>query len=400
MHLQTSSWRIQHTATSASLVRSCVMACVLISVLCVSFIASGRYNSYIVLLKLAVLLSIVLTLAFVKKYFNYKKSEHFLILDTETLTVPMPTMRNRTIDLSKIKSFETLNNSKRTICLLIGLSDGSSTVISASAFDSQALFDDFTKKLTDRTTQESTSASNNNTEAPRIQRFRKNATAALVVAAAILATYAVTKASGSSEITVEAGGIGALTKSSLQLKELYRVGSSFFLHANINHFFLNVMCLILIGGNINTILGKLRFTSILFGSALAGSLFSLIFSEHEFVIGASGGIMGLIGAYSVICLKYQHCIVGSVSSPAKNIIAILLLQIIFDITNKGVDSFSHAGGFLFGAIYAFFFLKGRQPNRFSAPSSLEAIGAALVGSLYLIALMYFLLIYLKLTSFG
>jgi membrane associated rhomboid family serine protease len=363
----------------------------------VAFIASGRYNSYIVLLKLAVLLSIILTLAFVKKYFNYKKSEHFLILGTETLTVPMPTMRNRTIDLSKIKSFETLHNSKKTIGLLIGLSDGSSTIISASAFESQALFDDFTKKLTGRT---STSASNNDIEAPPIQRFRKNAIAALLVAAVILATYVITKASGSDDITAEAAGIGALTKSSLQLKELYRIGSSFFLHANINHFFLNVMCLILIGGNINTILGKLRFTSILFGSALAGSLFSLNFSEHEFVIGASGGIMGLVGAYSVICLKYQHCIPGSASSPAKNIIATLLLQIIFDITNKGVDSFTHAGGFLFGAIYAFFFLKGPQPSRFSAPSSLEAIGAALIGSLYLIALTYFLFTYLTLTSFG
>jgi membrane associated rhomboid family serine protease len=367
-------------------------------VLCVTFIVSGRYNNYVVLLKLAVLLSIVLTFAFVKKYFNYKKAEHFLILDSKTLTVPMPTMRNRTIDLSKIKSFETFHNSKKTTGLLIGLSDGSSTIISASAFESQALFDDFTKRLTGLTTLESTSASNNNTEAPRIQGFRKNSLAALAVAAIILATYAITKASGSSNITAEAAGIGALTKSSSQFRDFYRIGSSFFLHANFNHFFLNVMSLILIGGNIDTILGKFRFTSVLFGSALAGSLFSLIFSEHQFVIGASGGIMGLIGAYSVICLKYQHCIVGSVSSPAKNIIAILLLQIVFDLTNKGVDSFTHAGGFLFGAIYAFFLLKGPQPNRFSAPSSLETIGAALVASLYLIALTYFLFIYLTQTS--
>lgn len=392
MSLQTANWRVQQR-NSASLVRSFLLAGTFTSAVCITFISSNQYNEYVSWLVLATVASIFLPLAFAKKYLNYRKFEHFIVLSNESLTIPTPMMKDRKIDLSRIKSLETLHYFNKTKGLLIGLLDGSSEFIDADSFESAVSFDEFKQKLIGYTTQGSTSTSNKNTKTLTIERIKNNHKTTTLIVIAIFIIYIITAAPGLGEISKNAIEIGALTKSALKFQDLYRLTSTFFLHLNFNHLLINLLCLAVVGNNINILLGRLRFSGLLFGSALFGSLLSVRYSEAKYVIGASGGIMGLLGAYTVICLKYQHAIPGSVSTSAKKIIFILFLQMASDITAKGVDVFSHLGGGLFGAIYVILFLNQSQQKRIAARSTVETIIAIASGSLYVLGGGYFIITY-------
>jgi len=397
MPLQTANWRVQQR-NSASLARSFLLAGTVTSAVCITFISSNQYNEYVLWLVLATVISIFLPLAFTKKYLNFRKLDHFIILSSKSLTIPTSMMKDRTIDLSKIKSLETLHYFNKTKGLLIGLLDGSSEFIDAESFESIVSFDEFKQKLIDYTAQGSRNTSNKNTKKLSIERIKNNYKTTTLITVTISIAYAITAAPGLGEIASKAIEIGALTKSALKFQDSYRITSSFFLHLNLNHLLLNLLCLAVIGRNINILLGKFQFCGLLFGSALFGSLLSLNYSEAKYVIGASGGLMGLLGAYSVICLKYQHSIPGSVSTSAKKVIFVLFLQMASDITIKGVDVFSHVGGFLFGVMYIIVFLNRRQQNRIAAQSTAETIIAIAIGSLYVLGLVYFLFTYLPLAS--
>lgn len=397
MPLQTANWRVQQN-NAASLLRSFLLAGTTISGLCITLINSNQYNEYTMLFGLVIFISAFLPLSFAKKYLNHKKSEHFIILSSKSLIIPTSMMKERTIDLSKIKSLETLHYFTKTKGLLIGLTDGSSEFIDARSFESSASFDDFKQKLTGYAAQESTGTSKSSAKALHVKPIKNNHKTTTCISIAILTAYVITTAPGLGEITENSIEIGALTKPVLMFLEPYRITSSFFLHLNFNHLIINITCLSIVGKNINTLLGKFRFSEILFGSALIGSLFSLNYSEAKYVIGASGGIMGLLGTYSVVCFKYQNFIPGSVSTSTKKIVLVLFLQTVSDITSKGADIFSHAGGFLFGVAFGVLLLNGSQPTRISDSSRLEAIIAVSLFSLYFAGLFFFIFTYLS-TSF-
>ena len=118
-------------------------------------------------------------------------------------------------------------------------------------------------------------------------------------------------------------------------------------------------------------------------------MLSLAYSDSEYVVGASGGIMGMLGAYAVICLRYQRCIPGSMSASARALGAAIFIQLVSDLTTQEVDILSHIGGFLFGVIYASLFVRERQPGRVAVTTISERIVATLVGMLYFSGLMYF-----------
>lgn len=382
MHPEISTWRVQQIFT-ASLVRSFLLAGFCVAATCSFLIMSRKFDEHGLWLNLTLLLSVFLPLAFAKKYYTFRKLVHFITLDEKFLVVPTAMMGVRKTDVENIKSLETIHCFKKARGLVIGMADGSSSFIDAGLFDSYASFDDFSQKLTSCVTRR-------NRHIFQIERMEHHQKTIMFFTTAIILVYAVSAWPEWQEIRPESIEAGALTKTSWQFSKLYRIASSFFLHLNVNHLLLNIICLAVIGKNIDAILGKFRFAGIIFGSALAGSLLSLAYAKSEYVVGASGGIMGLLSAYAVICLKYQRCIPGSVSTSAKKIVAMLFLQLVLDFTMEGVDILSHVGGVLYGATYAVFLLRERQPHEIAMPSHMELAIAVSFGSLYLIGLICFL----------
>jgi membrane associated rhomboid family serine protease len=82
----------------------------------------------------------------------------------------------------------------------------------------------------------------------------------------------------------------------------YTLFTSMFLHASFFHLIFNMIALILIGPLLEERIGAPRFAVIYIVTGMIGTLaFGLMhLNEHAFVLGASGGIAGILGAFAVL----------------------------------------------------------------------------------------------------
>lgn len=126
--------------------------------------------------------------------------------------------------------------------------------------------------------------------------------------------------------------------------QYYRLITCTFLHAGIIHLFCNMYTLFIIGSQLETYIGRGRFTFVYIVSALTGSLMSIIFSTNPSV-GASGAIFGLMG--SLLYFGYHYRLyLGSVIR--SQIIPLILLNLFIGFTNPQIDSMAHVGGLIGG----------------------------------------------------
>jgi membrane associated rhomboid family serine protease len=186
---------------------------------------------------------------------------------------------------------------------------------------------------------------------------------------------------------------GGLIKESLRPGELYRIASTFFLHGTPIHLLINILSLAIVGRNIEIVMGRARFVTILLCAAITGSLLSLAYSAADTVTGASGGILGLFGSYCFLCLRHQRELPGSVAVSSRSVALALGVEIVGDLTASGVDIFSHIGGLLFGVLYTCWILRHRTTSDLGTPSIVETCVAATVAIAYIIGLLYFFAIH-------
>ena len=85
-------------------------------------------------------------------------------------------------------------------------------------------------------------------------------------------------------------------------KQLDRLFTSAFLHADWSHLFLNMVTLYLFGRHLERFLGLWRFLLIYFAAILGGSLLSLLIHRHHDykAYGASGGVSGMMFSYILL----------------------------------------------------------------------------------------------------
>ena len=117
--------------------------------------------------------------------------------------------------------------------------------------------------------------------------------------------------------------------------EPWRMMTSVFAHSTgfVFHIILNMYTLWIFGQMLERMLGKARFLTLYLASGLAGSLGVMFWAPHDtFVVGASGAIFGLMGAFLVI----QRKLGGERNAPAYGGIS---------IPSRGQYFISKAGNF-------------------------------------------------------
>jgi membrane associated rhomboid family serine protease len=119
-----------------------------------------------------------------------------------------------------------------------------------------------------------------------------------------------------------------------------------FAHASIIHIGLNMYSLYLFGSVLEPLLGKLRFAALYFLAILGGSVAVLLLAPNSAVLGASGGIFGLMGAYFVILRS-----LGQRSGQMTGLIAINLIMGFLPGTN--ISWQAHVGGLVVGGLVAY-----------------------------------------------
>ena len=149
---------------------------------------------------------------------------------------------------------------------------------------------------------------------------------------------------GENEIISYGGNIKELVKSG----EYYRLLTCIFLHAGIIHIACNMYSLYVIGSQLESFFGKIRYLIIFLLSGICGSILSIAFNNNDAIsIGASGAIFGLLGA--IVYFGYHYRVY--LGNALKNqIIPIIILNLSIGFLTPGIDNFAHIGG-LIGGIF-------------------------------------------------
>ncbi len=136
-----------------------------------------------------------------------------------------------------------------------------------------------------------------------------------------------------------------LTKSSP--KEYYRLLTSTFLHIGFIHIIVNMYSLYVIGPQVESFFGKLKYLFIYLFSGICGSMLSLAFTHNTISAGASGAIFGLLGSLLYFGYYYRAYLGNVVKS---QIVPIILLNLAIGFILTGIDNAAHIGGLVGGIV--------------------------------------------------
>jgi len=137
---------------------------------------------------------------------------------------------------------------------------------------------------------------------------------------------------------------GANYRELVKSGEWYRLFSSIFVHASILHLLLNMYVLKVVGYQLESYLGKVKYLIVFIISGLCGSLFSLIFTKAVSV-GASGAIFGLLG--SLLYFTYHYRLVLG-NSLVHEVIPVIVINLLIGLAIPGIDMMAHVGGLVGG----------------------------------------------------
>ena len=124
--------------------------------------------------------------------------------------------------------------------------------------------------------------------------------------------------------------------------QYYRAFTAMWLHASFEHIFFNMITLLIVGPALEVLLGKVRFIVLYLLAGLGGSVGSYLLGPHaELGIGASGAIMGVLGAYLVVGLRRRL--------PVAPVAILLVINLAIGFTGN-TDWRAHFGGLVVGGI--------------------------------------------------
>jgi membrane associated rhomboid family serine protease len=133
--------------------------------------------------------------------------------------------------------------------------------------------------------------------------------------------------------------------------EYWRLFTALFLHGGFTHLLFNVFALYVLGPPLERAIGTVRFVVCYLISGLASSagvvgLMVLGFVQVAELVGASGCIMGIVGAWAGFLLRHRH--VPQAKQRLGNVAMIIVIQIAFDLSTPQVSMAAHLCGLIAG----------------------------------------------------
>ena len=172
--------------------------------------------------------------------------------------------------------------------------------------------------------------------------------------------FAIEIFSGGSENFLTLYRLGALAPQAVWQGEWWRLITATFLHLGWLHLLLNMLGLSLLGGFVELSLGWWRYLFAYFCSGIGSMLVIVILTIFtgygpKIAVGASGGIMGMLGVIIAILLRgWRQEKARVAGSRLRSLLLIMGLQIAIDITTPNISFVGHfsgaAIGFLTGII--------------------------------------------------
>lgn len=135
--------------------------------------------------------------------------------------------------------------------------------------------------------------------------------------------------------------------------EYWRLGTALFLHYGPTHLLFNLFALYILGPDLERAIGGIRFLLCYLISGLGSSAGVVILTvlhviQPTQVVGASGCVMGVVGALAGYLLRDRH--VPEVRARLQNIFMIIGIQVIFDHFTPQVSMQAHLCGLVTGFV--------------------------------------------------
>ena len=137
---------------------------------------------------------------------------------------------------------------------------------------------------------------------------------------------------------------GAYYKPLVIIGEFWRLLTSGFIHIMTMHLFMNMFSLSNLGRFMELQLGSKKYLVILLFSIIGGSIFQYIIIGNSVAVGLSGGLYGLLAAYSYLLIKKGAFKIPEIRS---NLLRMYLINLMINFV-PGVAYSAHLGGFIIG----------------------------------------------------
>jgi rhomboid protease GluP len=150
----------------------------------------------------------------------------------------------------------------------------------------------------------------------------------------------------------------------IQKGEFWRLISALFLHFNFLHLGFNLFALYVLGPPLEKIVGPIRFAICYLISGIGSTAGVVLLTLLKIVrpaelIGASGSVMGIVGAWAGFLFRHRQ--MWQAKQRLLNILLIIAIQIAFDISTPEVSTSAH----LCGLVVGFFLGLSMRPRRTS-----------------------------------
>lgn len=190
----------------------------------------------------------------------------------------------------------------------------------------------------------------------------------------------------------ESIGIAGFVKQDFVRGEYWRILTGATLHGGLLHIYFNAQALYMIGSLFEAISNRAHLAIVFILAIIGGGLCSLVFMPGGLPsVGASGGIMGLIGYLAIFGYRRRQHL-------PPNFLRMMLINIALTaaigiIGYQFIDNFAHLGGLLAGAVYGFIQIPAapkknvRQATGFSKLLGIIALGVYVATCVFSISLL-------------
>ena len=148
--------------------------------------------------------------------------------------------------------------------------------------------------------------------------------------------------------------------------DVHTIFTSMFLHGGVAHIIGNMWFLFLFGDNVESVLGHFKYFVFYLLCGIGAALGQFFFSPSSPIpmVGASGAIAGILGAYMIQFPKARvhvfiiFVFITTIAVPAQFVLGLwFLIQLSSGLNTLGMDTtggvawFAHVGGFICGIVF-------------------------------------------------
>lgn len=152
--------------------------------------------------------------------------------------------------------------------------------------------------------------------------------------------------------------VAGLVKPATRAGEYWRLLTCTLLHGGILHILFNGVAIFAIGHMVIRITGFSYFAIVFLTSGILGSIFSLFFMPNTTSVGASGGIMGLIGFLLIVSIRFTDTIPRNIYKSMLLSIGFVALIGLFSMDI--IDNAAHAGGAIGGILMGLLLIEKKE----------------------------------------